>query len=187
MVELGGLRDVGALATRKRAISEPTYFKREVGVVESAMAVFGAAQKIPSPTSPAAKRGLRFEKLVLRELELMHVPGYWAAGLAFTYTSKGRAARAIPDALWFSADYSTCLIIEVKYRHLADACKQLEFYKKIVSKAFPYIEVATVEVCRWYDPHIKLPKPVHFVRSFEEAASLRSCVHALYVANDKGR
>lgn len=186
MVDLGGLRDLGA-SRHGRRVSEPTYFKREVGVVESAIAAFGTETRIPAPTSPAAKRGLRYERAVLKHLDASALPGYWISGLPFVYTSKGRSARAIPDALWFSADYSTCLIIEVKYRHLADAFKQLAFYRKIIAKAWPGIELSTLEVCRWYDPHIKLPKPVEFVKSFSEAASLRSCVHPLYVTDDKGR
>jgi hypothetical protein len=46
-----------------------SYFKREVGLVTRAQLHFGQYSKLPRPTSPAAQRGVRYEKKVMRLLE----------------------------------------------------------------------------------------------------------------------
>lgn len=65
---------------------------------------------------------------------------------------------AIPDGLALHPSRQELTIIEIKLRHSIDAWAQLfNLYVPVVSLAFPGWKIKVLEICKWYDPDVKLP------------------------------
>lgn len=141
------------------------YFSRTVGEVSKAVPLWHV-RPVPvraGSRSAAQAAGIRYEAKVLDYLEetcrgfLAHVP--------FSFVADNASGRIIPDGIIKSSTKPRLCIVEVKLRHDATGYYQLEFYKKIISKAFPTIEIVTLEVTKGYDPSVILPETPHFVTS----------------------
>lgn len=172
----------GSLSWGPREVAPPQHFKRKL---ESPLlgASFGLGERafLPPPRSAAAKLGVRFEAKVVRALSSTY-GNRFVSGLPFFFQTCGTRGRAIPDGLLFAARGRGLVIIEVKLRHSTDAWHQLEeFYLPIVREAGWPFDVTCLEVCKYYDPAVRLPKAVAFVSSAEEALEVRECFHPVLI------
>jgi hypothetical protein len=141
----------------------------------------------PKPRRGAKGLGVRFEKRALQ------IPSPHASealqcrlisGPILEFTQGSKPQRAIPDALLFSADWNSICVIECKLRHTADAFYQLQaFYLPILSRIFPSFRVCTLELCKFYDPGVRLPRSVAFVNTFDEAFTIRECFHPVLIVS----
>ena len=176
------------LAEGPAAIAAPihSYFKREAGPLVRAQLHFGQYSQLPRPASLASQRGVRYEKKVLRLLA-QRFGDRLLPGPLFTFVSRnGSSQRCYPDALLFSEDWSTLCVLEVKYRHTGDAWWQLNrFYLPIIRLALPMFRVCAAEITASYDPAQRLPSPVAFVDSADEAFETREAFHCVYVLTER--
>jgi hypothetical protein len=161
----------------QRVTSPPVYFKRQVSDVVSAVLCFGARTNLPKPKASAAKLGLRFEKEVLKQLQKAYLSRF-TTGVPLSFqegATKGgfyqRPSTAIPDGLLLSNDRRSLCLIEIKLRHSTDAWFQLNrFYLPILRRAIgSSLLLRTLEICRYYDPGVKLPQGKRVVRELSEA------------------
>lgn len=162
-------------------IASPVYFKRQVQDVVSATINFGAAINVPRPKGQAARLGLRFEKQVLDSLQ-RNFTDRLATGVPLSFqeaTSKNgfyqRPSTAIPDGLLLSRDRKILLCIEIKLRHSTDAWFQLNrFYLPILRRAVGNsLILRTLEICRYYDPGVRLPETKELVLKLEDSFSIK--------------
>lgn len=162
------------LASSGPAVSHP-YFKRQLdSPLLNARIEFGPAANLPPPRHAAAKLGVRFEKKVCAALRRVHGDAF-LDGLPFSFQTCNKRGRAVPDGLLFSQTERAVVLIEIKLRHTGDAWWQLErFYQPIVCEAFRLFQVIPLEICKYFDPSVRLPKPTAFVSCAEEALSIRS-------------
>lgn len=182
-------------ALRQRSVADtsagfsPVYFKRQVQDVVSATLNFGSALNIPKPKGVAAKMGLRFEKEVLAQLHKTYSFNL-ATGVPLSFqegSSKNgfyqRPSTAIPDGLLLSQDKKSLLIIECKLRHSTDAWFQLNrFYLPILRRAVgDSLILRTLEICRYYDPGVRLPEVKKLVLGVEEAFSIKDGNHPVLI------
>lgn len=191
-------------------LTPPVYFRRSISRIVHAYPEWTAWDlKLPRAKSAAAKAGTRFEKTVLAALaaqlkggashnpaddnevspqtcDLQSMPTLLPGPVfAFTGVENGRmrSGRAIPDFILIDFSLSWILIGEVKLRHSADAWYQLNnFYIPIVRRALPGFYVSGLEICKYYDPDVRLPERVQFVSKAVEVGGLDSRgVHRLLV------
>ena len=169
---------------RTAQVSHP-YFRRSVTNLLNARAEFGAVAWSPPCTTAATKRGARFEEKVVASLSAAYGTQF-LAGLPFSFQTCSKRGRAIPDGLLFSSDWKSVVVVEIKLRHSGDAWWQLErFYLPIVRESLRPLNVTTLEVCRYYDPAVRLPRPVAFVNEALEALSIRECFHPVMIHDGK--
>ena len=162
------------------------YFIRSVPAATFLNARIEFDQKPPQPkvTQAAAKQGLRFEAKVLSALAADCGPRFLPSP-CFSFQVNSKRGRAIPDGLLLSQDQTTATIVEIKLRHSGDAWWQLtRFYHPIAQEALRGLRVVLLEICKHYDPSVKLPRPVAFVDTVDEAAEIREAFHPVLV---KGR
>ena len=177
MLNLQTVGDLPAVARADTArvdeVSHP-YFKRRLeGSLLSARVAWGRSAPVPKPQSAAAKRGLSYERKVLKTLE-GNFPRRFIAQLPFTFRTQAKTGWAIPDGLLFDFDRRLVLLLEIKYTHGADAWWQLhKFYLPIVQEALPSHRIIPVEICRTYDPAVRLPKAPLLLTGLEEAFEAR--------------
>ena len=172
-----GVRDystVGSLRTQPTSPVSHPYFRRSAAGLLSASIGFGEQARLPPPQTEATKRGVRFEEKVVRSLTRSY-PSF-VSGLPFYFQTCTKRGKAIPDGLLFSEEWKALLVVEVKLRHCGDAWQQLvQFYLPIVSESLRgVVRAVPLEICKYYDPQVKLPKPTAFVGSLEEALSVRT-------------
>ena len=166
----------------------PTYFKRTVGEVASAQLNFGQTVNLPRPKRGAAKLGLRFEKQVLDQLSLRFTDRL-ATGVPISFQEfplngqYSRPSTAIPDAFLLSADRKSLCVIEIKLRHSTDAWFQLgRFYLPLMRKILGGSHILkSLEICRYYDPGVKLPARKEVILNMEDVFSLKSGSHPVYL------
>ena len=135
---LNGMGDLGvkpdhtsATGRQSCGVSHPYYNRSALGLL-NAQAGFNLRWNPPKSSAEFARRGLRFERKVVKWFEETY-PSRFIAGLPFTFQTNRKVGRAIPDGLFFDASWRTCCIVEVKLTHCADAWWQMEaFYKPIV-------------------------------------------------------
>lgn len=136
--------------------------------------------RIPAPRRGAKGLGARFEKKALAPSP--HVADRLLPGPILDFVQGSKPQRAIPDALLWSTDWNSICVIEVKLRHSADAFYQIQnFYLPLVSRIFPSFRICSLELCKFYDPSVKLPRSVAFVSSFDEAFTIRECYHPVLI------
>lgn len=168
-------------------LSRPINFRRQIsGRLYQAWQGSAFGQPIARPRQQAKKAGISFEKKVCAQLSLTY-PERFISQICFKFVDSsiwnpGRSQTCYVDGLLFSADWKSVTLIEIKLRHSADAFHQLwNFYRPIVQKAWPCLQVNCLEICRWYDPAVKLPKPVAFVEAVHQAGGVREAFHPLYI------
>lgn len=85
---------------------------------------------------------------------LRYIPSQW-----FQYQLPSNQLKFCQtDGLLFTPEEKKVLIIEFKYKHTIRAYRQFEDkYVPVVSKLFPGWTIATVEICKWYDPSTPFP------------------------------
>lgn len=172
----------GSLSCGPREVAPPQHFKRRLeGALLGASFGLGERAFLPPPRSAAAKLGVRFEAKVVKSLSSTY-GNRFVSGLPFFFQTCSTRGRAIPDGLLFAQTSRSLVLIEVKLRHSTDAWHQLErFYLPIVSEALWPFRVSCLEICRYYDPSVRLPKKVAFVASAEEALETRECFHPVLI------
>ena len=132
------------------------YFTRRAGIVDLARPIWARAEHLQPRTrrSAAQRAGLLFEEKVVEKLKSTE-PGF-ISHLPFRFFSSLDAGYAIPDGIIFNGVYLT--LVEIKLRHTVDAWYQLkDFYLPIVQCAFPWAQISCWEICKNYDPGVKLP------------------------------
>ena len=155
----------------------PTYFKRtvETSALSWASIDFGAKVNMPKPRGAAAKMGLRFEGKVLASLSKKYLHTF-QTGVPISFQRKhgafySRPETAIPDGMLISIPLKTLLVVEIKLRHSVDAWSQLNrFYLPLLRGVFgDSLVLRTLEICRFYDPGVKLPVKREVIIDLEEA------------------
>ena len=173
---------------REPGLTPAVYFKRQVSLrslhsVQVRWDLYN--HHIPAPRRGAKGLGVRFEQKALRcpsPLVPVALSQRFVSNPILEFIQGSRRQRAIPDALLFSADWKSILVVECKLRHTADAFYQMQgFYLPLVSRAFPSFRVCTLELCKFYDPVVRLPRSVAFVSSLEEAFTIRECYHPVLI------
>lgn len=77
--------------------------------------------------------------------------------------------------------------MEVKLAHCSDAWWQMEgFYKPIISEALRGMRVVCLEVCKSYDPWVKLPRGTELLSSVEHVFQAREDVCCVMATRDGG-
>lgn len=107
--------------------------------------------------TPAQRRGLRYEDEVLASLaaaaEAAHIPFVPHPWLRF----QGR--KLCPDAILLWPPALSLLLVEIKYRHCAEAYHQLRgLYGPALGAALPSWRVVPLIICRWHSAHEPLPE-----------------------------
>lgn len=165
----------------------PTFSHRIAGKVISAQLLeFKLKHPRSKAPTPAQKRGIAYEKKFLKAHtklfpSLIHHP-------AFRFSSD-RDERfwqyAIPDALLLLND--TINLFEVKYTHTADAWFQLHrLYLPIVQNAFPDSKINLIEVCRNYDPAVRLAGDITIVEDLLSFCSKEQRSFGIYIWSGRG-
>lgn len=118
------------------------------------------AAGVPSSNAPrrprgAKRAGLQFEQRVADVLTGIY-GGAFTRSPAIRYVKGGRPKLAILDGLLRLRH--EVLIIEVKLAHTERVWEQLmDRYVPLVEALEPGATVRPVEICRSYDPHVRLP------------------------------
>lgn len=165
-------------------LSRPVYFKRQVGRVSRSWIGSPFAQPISRPRKQSKKLGISYEKKVSAQLSQIY-GDLFLPQICFQFEDSsrlnlGKSQSCYIDGILFSRDWKSAILVEIKLRHSADAFHQLwNFYRPIVQKAFPSLEIGCLEICRWYDPSIVLPKKPAFVQAAHE--SVRECFHPIQI------
>lgn len=169
----------------------PQFATRSAGRVASAWPNWAACLKRELPIrgrSAAQAAGLRYERKVFRKLE-KGFPGF-ISHLPFTFTSPRGREVAIPDGVIFGTEGpgkpARLTIIEVKLRHTVDAWYQLhQLYLPVVAEAFPGFRIKVLEICKWYDPSVKLPGNFEIVRDLEGYEVREVSKYGVWVFTDR--
>lgn len=132
------------------------------------------------PRRGSAKAGLAYEAKVLQQLTLAHASRF-ISHLPFSFSEGQGKKAAIPDGLFFSPDFQACCVVEIKLRHTADAYHQLnDFYVPIIHSAFGRsLRVFGLEICKFYDPLVRLPRPPAHLASLDEGFEIREGFHPI--------
>ena len=158
-------------------VEQLTYRVREVAGLQRAVVNWRLMARAPEPRkgySSAQQAGLRYERKALKLL-YREVPGFIDHPI-FDFKTRHRGellcGRAIPDGIVVDARRQLVTVYEIKLRHTERAWSQLgDFYLPIVLRAFPGLRVNLVEVCKWYDPDVRLAPAVELLSSPGEEAS----------------
>jgi hypothetical protein len=167
--------------------------------------------QIPVARKGAKRLGIRYERDVIKQLEKGARDGPSETGMhrtmetsstpttlsqarrlslipglpfRFTGVENGslRSGRAIPDLLAVDFVNRQVLVVELKLRHTADAFNQLRnFYLPIVARALPGFEAFGLEICKFYDPAVRLPLRVDFISSLEEGFESGPAGHSVWI------
>ena len=171
----------------------PTYFTRTVKTQDLSWASidFGTKVNLPKPKSAAAKMGLRFEGKVLKSLQQRY-PLTFQTGVPISFQRKHgeyyqRPETAIPDGLLIRESSKTLLVVEIKLRHSVDAWSQLNrFYLPLLRKVHgDSLVLRTIEICRFYDPGVRLPVEKEVILGVEEAFELPPTCHPVLIWGDR--
>lgn len=168
----------------------PTHFHRKAaGAILCARAdltspqcVSSAPVATPSKHSAAQKLGLRYETRVVQFIEQYYrlIP---QCPIHFKF-SPAKWRTIIPDILVFSSDCRYLVVCEIKRQHSADAYNQLEFYRPIVEKAFPFCRVATLEICgNFYS--VKLPVAENYHVGIDSIFNLSVYQHNVMLLSER--
>lgn len=119
------------------------------------------------PDSPAQKRGLAFERKVLRSLgECSGLrPSPW-----YCYHSVGSGQRYCqPDALLLDTAGNKALIIEIKLRFVARAWHQLRnLYQPIIERAHLGLRTSVLCIAQRFEPDTAIPEEITFISELSE-------------------
>lgn len=142
--------------------------KRQAGVVSCSTPQWGAVPPVSRGGTAAQVQGLRYERHATRMLE--DTFAFTVPQLGFRYfNANAQGFWCWTDACIFSDDMRTVTICEIKWHHTVDAWVQLsELYAPVVQVAFPHLQVRLLEVCKFYDPAVRLPGRVKLMASVED-------------------
>lgn len=148
-----------------------SYVKRRAGTVSSASLLWdraGLPGAGPARGKTAAQNaGLRYEAKVLSRLWSEF--GGFLSQVPFRFTSDFVSEKCILDGIIFRPEMRELVLVEVKSRHTADAWFQLRYlYHPVVSVVFPGWGIRLLEICKSYEPGVKLPEPYVLHKSVEE-------------------
>jgi hypothetical protein len=121
----------------------------------------------PHRAHGAKGAGIRYERKakVLHQRQYGHhfFEGPW---LAFHTDTSAPRRFCQPDALYISLEHAYILVFEYKLQHTDYAWWQLNhLYIPVLEIMFPHSKIVGVEVCKWFDGHIRTSAPVQLVRS----------------------
>ena len=160
-------------------LTPPTYAKREAGEVKSAKLLPFKLQHPKTKHTYAQRAGLLFERKAFLHLEkelgavLFHPAFRFNSGKRFD-------EHAIPDALYIHDNILT--IFEIKLSHTADAWYQLKLlYLPIVSKVYPDFHINLVEICKSYDPSIRLAETPEIIDSLHHFCCTPKPTFGVYI------
>lgn len=110
---------------------------------------------------------------------------------SFDSNSNGSSVRFCqPDAIFVSSKRPRVILIEIKYSHTNEAWRQLRLlYEPVLRKLFEptfgsELEIACIELCRWFDPHE--PFTEHFYYE-ENPLDARSGKLGIHIYRPRGR
>jgi len=146
-------------------LPQTSYVRRQAGEVLSASMLWAQAGFPPTGAlrgkSAAQNDGLRFEEKVSRDFTSTY--DYFLSQVPFRFTTAYGTSKCILDGMLFKhhlLEEHEVVLIEMKRRHTADAWFQLRrLYFPVVQKAFPRKSLRLLEVCKHYEPGVKLPEP----------------------------
>lgn len=159
------------------------FARRRAGTVQAAWPEWdGRPPNIHSTRrrSAAQRAGIQYEKKVFSMLEaefdlfLSHLP--------FRFVAEFGSERCIPDGIILSPrDRSLLTLVEVKHRHTADAWFQLKYlYYPVLRVAFPRHRIQLLEICKGYDPAVKIPERQQLVEDLASYVNGGGEVNGVY-------
>lgn len=107
-----------------------------------------------------------------------YIPSQW-----FAYFWNGRIRYAQLDGILILDESQTLVIVEIKYTHTANAYWQIEnlYYpllREFLGEGNPW-RIATLEICKWYDPATAFPVAIKLLEHIEGALPSTFNVHIL--------
>lgn len=146
--------------------------KRQAGIVSCSIPQWGALPPISRGGTVAQVQGLRYERHATRMLE--EAFEFIVPQLGFRYYEPNSAGFwCWTDACIFSSDMKVVTVCEIKWHHTADAWVQLrELYVPVVTAAFPGRRVQALEVCKFYDPAVRLPGRIKLAGEVKDIKAL---------------
>lgn len=159
----------------------PIHSRRDVGDVRTAELLPFRLQHPEKKRSAAQRLGISYERKALAHLAI-ELPHEVLNHPAFRFRSAGKAfdEHAIPDAIYLAKSVLT--IFEIKIRHTADAWYQLrKLYLPVVQKAYPGYAINLVEVCKGFDPSIRLQGEVQLVEDLDSFTSEARIAFGIYL------
>lgn len=133
--------------------------RRYVSSAQLHSAYRAPAVKFPVRRTRNAARnlGCKFEARVLKSLKLEYPTLETQPHFRFELSGKSPES-CFPDAL-LRLGPAHLLLVEVKLRHTYDGYAQLtRLYLPVVQHAYPRTKVSRLEICKSYDPTVKLPE-----------------------------
>jgi hypothetical protein len=98
--------------------------------------------------------GIRYERKVCQEFLRRYdhyLPFPWISWM----DSRGWRQHCQPDGLLIDPFMHSCIIVEIKLRHIATVVAELfHLYKPVVEALFPQMRIDCVEVTQWFDPFV---------------------------------
>lgn len=112
----------------------------------------------------ARAQGVRYERKALGKIETL-VAGRedWRLLLApwIEFVDNSGRRWCQPDAVLFNTQANSGLVVEIKYRHTADAWFQLwKLYTPILEHLFPALKWHCCEWVKWFDAATTFPGPL---------------------------
>lgn len=160
--------------------SKPVFALRDATACRSAQLLDFKLHHPKRKQSHAQRAGIRYEKKTLKHLSLelpepvMYHPAFrFNAGTPYD-------EHAIPDAIYLHE--GTLTIFEIKLKHTADAWFQLnKLYKPILARAYPGARINLCEICRDYDPSIRLPGRIEKLDTLDAFVSTPQDAYGIYL------
>ena len=145
-----------------RGLRPPRSFKEVKGIPSNVR--FGGTARIARGHTAAQRNGLAYEVRVLDVLAAIYGIDFRPAP-SILFTDRTGNRMAIPDGIL--KINNTLVVVEIKLSHTERAWWQLtRLYSPLLARLVnPGTRIATVEICRSYDPSVQFPGPSTLVRS----------------------
>lgn len=121
------------------------------------------------PTRGAKAVGVRYERKVAEYVKGLadRVPeGVALFGPWLEFHSDGQRRYCQPDIVLLDPAHRQGIVIEVKYRHCAEAWFQLwRLYVPVLEKLYPDTTWSCVEIVKWFDPETAWPEQTSFTET----------------------
>lgn len=110
----------------------------------------------------AKARGVSYERKVhdyLREC-ILGLPDWdYVQGPWIEFRDRSGKRWCQPDGFLLDTARRRCTLVEIKYRHTADAWWQLwRLYLPVIRVLLPEYSYACLEICKWFDPQTAFPE-----------------------------
>ena len=115
--------------------------------------------------------GVKYESRVHRYLLTQYGFERYLPSMWFAYFAGEKVRYAQTDGLLFLDNPERCIVVEVKYQHTPEAWEQAwGRYVPLLTNFFARrIPVLGLQVCKWFDPAVKVPVSVHLTPRPESA------------------